>query len=168
MLTEAGKSCECGELDRKKKPATSQYVSALGNRIAWLESFITRIKASRPEERDAILNDAGLSDDHLRPGSELDTQSNSTPENTQRRQDNLEQGPEDALNYHCPTSILHARLSRSKRESNPHSLDKPPLPHDIQSDAKFERVAAHFDISLDNELVAIAFNLLVCNSWLLT
>ncbi|KAG7421526.1 putative transcriptional regulatory protein [Fusarium oxysporum f. sp. rapae] len=145
---EANKPCEYRELDKKKRPVSSKYVSELEERIAYLEGLIIKIRDTVPEARSILSETAEFSETTLPPKS----QSQPSPAVISPQPDNLEPDPEGSLIYHGPTSIIHGKLPQANRIAT-HPDDST---LDVNTEANFEQVAQHFGISLDNDLVTSA------------
>ncbi|KAJ4263403.1 hypothetical protein NW762_006222 [Fusarium torreyae] len=154
---EAEKPCEYRELDKKRRPVSAKYVAELEDRIAYLESLITKIREAAPEERDSLL-DIPEFGDHLSNGTPKELQVQPSPEVISPHPDNLEPDPEGSLIYHGPTSIIHGKIRSTVpiAGSFPHT-DIPATHHN--SDGNFEQIAEHFGISMDNDLVTSALML---------
>ncbi|KAM0232463.1 hypothetical protein ACHAP5_010716 [Fusarium lateritium] len=106
---EAGKPCEYRELDKKRRPVSAKYVAELEDRVAYLESLITKIREAAPQDRDSLLDIPEFAD-HLQNDPSKEFQVQSSPEVISPHSDNLEPDPEGSLIYHGPTSIIHGKL----------------------------------------------------------
>ncbi len=56
--------CDYRDEDVKRRPASHSYVMALENRVAWLESFVSRLKIADAGEREESLRSVSFRD-HL-------------------------------------------------------------------------------------------------------
>ncbi|KAK2605722.1 hypothetical protein N8I77_008539 [Diaporthe amygdali] len=151
----AGQACEYREVDRKRRPATHEYVVSLENRVAWLESFIGKLQAAPTQERDDMLQSVSFGD-HLparQPSaSTLNLDKGNSRGQIRESTANLQLDLEGSLIYHGPTSIYRAhsgKPSTGNAFSDCSALSK----HPVNSDTNFEYVAAHFGINLHDELV---------------
>ncbi|KAH6975116.1 fungal-specific transcription factor domain-containing protein [Ilyonectria sp. MPI-CAGE-AT-0026] len=155
--TESSQVCEYRELDRKRRPASAEYVAGLENRIASLESFIKRIQAATPEERDSMLDTAQFGD-HFPPNSVFTDGETSTGRNVSPRpQATLEPGPEGSLIYHGPTSIYYALLGRMSDRSVGSNLDQQHRSLSVTDyDSNFQSVAEHFGINMEDAQITSA------------
>lgn len=153
----AGQSCEYREVDRKRRPATHEYVTSLENRVAWLESFIGRLQEAPVHERDDLLQSVSFGD-HLPARRPLASTSNSNLDkgqgghHTRETTANLQVDLEGSLIYHGPTSIYRAHSGRPTT-GNDLGASSALSKHPSASDTNFEYVAEHFGISLHDELV---------------
>ncbi|KAF6810345.1 transcription factor, partial [Colletotrichum plurivorum] len=137
-------------------PATHEYVASLENRVARLESFITTLQGSSAAERDAMLRTVTFGD-HLGSTSSRDAEvAGKRPSGTGRGSSaNLQIDLEGSLIYHGATSIYRANAG------GPATLavfgeSSTQLSRGSESESKFEHVAEHFGISLQDELVTDA------------
>lgn len=129
----------------------------LENRVAWLESFVGRLKAAPSHERDSLLQTVAFGD-HLPakegPKPALHSSKEKRSEGSRASIANLQVDLEGSLIYHGATSIYRARPDQpvpatggaSSRNSNP-------LSGRMSSESNFEYVAEHFGINLHDELV---------------
>lgn len=130
----------------------------LENRVAWLESFVGRLKAAPSQERDSLLQTVSFGDhlpakDDPMPTS-MDPSEEKTGEGTRASSANLQVDLEGSLIYHGATSIYRAHPDQSVTgpggaSSGIASL----LPGHMSSESNFEYVAEHFGINLRDELV---------------
>ncbi|KAM0261476.1 hypothetical protein ACHAPA_009796 [Fusarium lateritium] len=154
---EAGKTCEYRELDKKRRPVSAKYVAELEDRVAYLESFITKLREAAPQDRASLLDIPEFAD-HLQNDPSKEPQVQSSPEVISPRPDNLEPDPEGSLIYHGPTSIIHGKLRQSITiAGSAPRYDMPPI--QPSPDGNFEQIAEHFGISMDNDLVTSALML---------
>ncbi|KAK7417452.1 hypothetical protein QQX98_004572 [Neonectria punicea] len=172
---DASQTCEYPDQDRKRRPVSLEYVTALETRVAWLESLLLSVKTATLGERDSMLhavsfgNDFPSLDDNPRVLQVASALSGATRVNKTQRQQHqvrLELGPEGSLIYHGPTSIY--RVETDKRAipagdrpstSNAQEDDNmaiPPSPIYSGSDANFDHVAKHFGINMEDELITNA------------
>ncbi|KAL1869590.1 hypothetical protein Daus18300_005444 [Diaporthe australafricana] len=151
----AGQACEYREVDRKRRPATHEYVASLENRVAWLESFIGRLQAAPGQERDSMLQSVSFGDHPPAPESSVATVRPTTGNDGGHKREssaNLQIDLEGSLIYHGATSIYRAHSGRPATgtafgESSALSNQS------VDSDTNFEYVAEHFRINLHDELV---------------
>lgn len=130
----------------------------LENRVAWLESFVGKLKAAPSHERDSLLQTVSFGDhcpakNDPMPKS-LDTSKEKRGKGTRASSANLQVDLEGSLIYHGATSIYRAHPSQSVPgpggvSSGISSL----LPGHMSSESNFEYVAEHFGINLRDELV---------------
>ncbi|KAM0199651.1 hypothetical protein ACHAQI_012025, partial [Fusarium lateritium] len=154
---EAGKPCEYRELDKKRRPVSAKYVAELEDRVAYLESFITKIREAAPQDRASLLDIPEFAD-HLQSDPSKEPRVQSPPEVISPHPDNLEPDPEGSLIYHGPTSIIHGKLRRSITiAGSAPRYDMPPI--QPSPDGNFEQIAEHFGISMNNDLVTSALML---------
>ncbi|KAF6792629.1 transcription factor [Colletotrichum sojae] len=146
----AQQACEYREVDRKRRPATHEYVASLENRVARLESFIATLQGSSAAERDAMLRTVTFGDHLGSTGSRDAEVAGKRPSGTGRESSaNLQIDLEGSLIYHGangggpPTTVAFSEKSAQ-------------FPRGSESDSKFEHVAEHFGISLQDELVTDA------------
>lgn len=136
---------------------------SLENRVAWLESFVGRLKAAPSQERDSLLQTvslgghppAGESASTLSPsGLTLSREKDDEDDRPRGSSANLQIDLEGSLIYHGATSIYRARPNEPIRgaASNEFSTPEAPTRH-LSSDSNFEYVAQHFGINLHDELV---------------
>lgn len=153
----AGQACEYREVDRKRRPATHEYVTSLEDRVAWLESFIGRLQAAPAQERDDLLQSMSFGD-HLPARRPLASTSNPNSDKgqgghyTRESIANLQVDLEGSLIYHGATSIYCAHSGRPTT-GNDFGASSALSKHASASDTNFEYVAEHFGISLHDELV---------------
>ncbi|RFU30142.1 hypothetical protein B7463_g6213, partial [Scytalidium lignicola] len=111
-------------------------MSSIGRKrisVAWLESFVSRVKHASPEERDAMLDEVSF-EDHLEQASKDLKIPLGVP--VRLRQSNLQVGAEGSLIYHGPTSIyLAGQFYEPERQEPPFTS--------VQQSA---RVARHFGL----------------------
>lgn len=130
-------------------------MTELEDRVAYLESCISKARVAPMNERDEILNVVDF-DDHMRAGHSIPLQEHDPRADTVRLHvDNLEPGPEGSLIYHGPTSIIHARPYQSLDATviGDSSVGR------TDEDSNFEQIAAHFGISMDSEVITNALML---------
>ncbi|KPM42497.1 hypothetical protein AK830_g4036 [Neonectria ditissima] len=151
---QAQQICEYRDDDRKRRPASRQYVTSLENHVASLESLLMRIKVASPEGRDKLLEgvslDQWLDVPTASPVESSDTTAESdirlVGEQKKNHSSGLQACPQGLLIYHGPTSIYRIRTGGPP----PSSVDA------TSSEGQFDHVAEHFGINLEDELVAVA------------
>lgn len=128
--------------DAKRRPVSQEYVATLENRVAWLESFIKRVRDAPPEGREEMLAEVSFQD-HLgspparKPGGQVSVRPPSS---------HLQLGPEGSLIYHGPTSIFPATICPAFPTVNP-------APANV---LYLDDVADHF--GLDEDAIAAALH----------
>lgn len=129
-------------------------MTSLENRVAWLESFIGRLRSAPAGERDDMLQRVSFGD-HLpdrQPSastSRPDVPSGEKGGGLARASNaNLQVDLEGSLIYHGATSIYRAHPGRPSTATGRVSSK-----HSASFDSNFEYVAEHFGISLHDELV---------------
>ncbi|KAF4466941.1 transcription factor [Fusarium albosuccineum] len=150
---QAQQTCEYRQDDRKRRPASRQYVTSLENRIASLEGLLMRIKQASPDEREQLLEDVSF-DQWLDVSSSgyhvvSKTSTAESPATCQGKVDQpsgLQAGPQGFLIYHGPTSIYRIRTGGTPLSSFDNT----------SSEGQFDHVAQHFGIDLGDELVMVA------------
>ncbi|KAJ4407458.1 hypothetical protein N0V82_009921 [Gnomoniopsis sp. IMI 355080] len=151
----AEQPCEYREVDRKRRPATHEYVVSLENRVAWLESFIGKLQAVPSHERNSLLQTVSFGD-HLPARNLVPTPDPSREENEESIRDssaNLQVDLEGSLIYHGATSIYRAHPDGPARDIKASNELLSALPRLMTSDFNFEYVAEHFGINFDDEVV---------------
>lgn len=151
----AQQPCEYREVDRKRRPATHDYVVSLENRVAWLESFIGKLQAAPSHDRDSLLQTVSFGD-HLPAIDPVPTLETSREKKSDANRDSsvdLQVDLEGSLIYHGATSIFRAQADEPPRGAMASHEFRKPLPRYVNSDLNFEYVAEHFGINLHDELV---------------
>jgi hypothetical protein len=156
-------TCAYPVVDRKRRPASRDYVASLENRVAWLESIIVKLKLAPSQEREAILNSLSFPDNRLCPDNE--EHSGFEPASTRpnhRPEVDLQFLPDGRFIYHGPTSIYHAQVelgynvsagARNKTHETDETLLDSPIQVNYNSDRRFDFVAHHFGIDLQDDLI---------------
>lgn len=132
--TTAKITCEYKQVDRKRRPASHDYVKSLESRISWFETFISNLQAASPEDRDLLLKsipskvsetkkDADVLRDHVKADLKLSL--------------------DGSLIYHGPTSIYRAQIQRTEHQ--------PPIY--TAQESNFAHVLQHFGISINDEII---------------
>ncbi|KAL3295967.1 TEA1-TY1 enhancer activator [Colletotrichum asianum] len=155
----AKQTCEYREIDRKRRPATHEYVVSLENRVASLESFIRSLQTSPDKERDEMLQTVSFGD-HLQASGSSTNENRQTAQRTsedggRRTTAHLQVGLEGSLIYHGATSIYRANAYRPTTSNTLGALPIQSSPN-IAYESTFEHVAEHFGINLQDELVSDA------------
>ncbi|KAF5527928.1 putative transcriptional regulatory protein [Colletotrichum aenigma] len=155
----AKQTCEYREVDRKRRPATHEYVVSLENRVASLESFIRSLQTAPDKERDEMLRTVSFGD-HLQAGGSRTVENRKTaqrtPEDEGRRSTaHLQVDVEGSLIYHGATSIYRANAYRPTTSNTLGAFSSQSSPN-LVSESTFEHVAEHFGINLQDELVSDA------------
>ncbi|KAF4780726.1 hypothetical protein HER10_EVM0001512 [Colletotrichum scovillei] len=157
--------CEYRPVDRKRVPASHEYVASLESRISWLETFVQSLRVATPEQREEMLNSTAAADgkDHSLPGSsnkaqeEIRTDEGAPPLAPgnyishlgihARSSANLELGLEGSLIYHGATSIFRVDLpSTSSKDPRDPDNTTAALLRGGGIEANFESVMQHFGI----------------------
>ncbi|KXH47352.1 hypothetical protein CSIM01_05289 [Colletotrichum simmondsii] len=157
--------CEYRPVDRKRVPASHEYVASLESRIAWLETFVQSLRVATPEQREKMLNSTAAAEgkDHSLPSSSRKAQEDiRTDEGAPlapgnyishlgihaRSSANLELGLEGSLIYHGATSIFRVDLpsTSSKDPRDPDNTTTAALLRGGGIEANFESVMQHFGI----------------------
>ncbi|KAJ3940548.1 uncharacterized protein N0V96_009552 [Colletotrichum fioriniae] len=163
--------CEYRPVDRKRVPASHEYVASLESRISWLETFVQSLRVATPEQREEMLNSTAAAE---RQEISLASSSNKAQEDVQRDEAappapapapapgdyishlgiharssaNLELGLEGSLIYHGATSIFRIDLpsSSSKDPKDPSTVTVAALLRGGGIESNFESVMQHFGI----------------------
>ncbi|KAM5359940.1 hypothetical protein ACJZ2D_014089 [Fusarium nematophilum] len=150
-------TCEYRDDDRKRRPASRQYVTSLENRVASLESLLVRIKKAALDDREQLLKGvsfeqlfdaASSTHNHASVSESTRAESWNTGQGTQNQPSGLQAGPQGLLIYHGPTSIYRIRTGGPPSSSSAADAGS--------SEAQFDHVARHFGIDLEDELVMTA------------
>lgn len=143
-------------MDRKRRPASHDYVKGLEDRIAWLESFITQVQVASPREREALLSTVSF---RKQPPvnsftvTATDSSSDNNNNNTHIQAD-LRPGLDGSLIYHGATSIYRAQTVNQAQLAVNDATTQPPLY--TGSESNFAHVLEHFGINIEDEAIAKA------------
>lgn len=126
--------------------------------MAWLESFIIKLKGASNDERDRMLFEVNFGD-HLttltaRDGPSSAGTVDSLAATSAARHAYLHPDSGGLLVYHGPTSIYH--LSTNKAEEQEVGTDDVLDAAEAAYDSHLSYVTQHFDISLEDELITNA------------
>lgn len=135
-------------------------MASLENRVAWLESFIDKLRAAPSHERDGLLQTISFGD-HLpaRDSSVSGTIGNPSKDKKNGEDDrdgsaNLQVDLEGSLIYHGATSIYRAHSKEATRGTALDDFTTSSTPRHMRSNpSNFEHVAEHFGINLHDQIV---------------
>ncbi|KAM5374788.1 hypothetical protein ACJZ2D_006282 [Fusarium nematophilum] len=143
-------TCEYNQVDRKRRPASHDYVKSLEDRISWLESFITKVQVASPRDRDSLLSSVSFR--RQPPSSTFTTpETESSPGHAQA---DLQPGLDGSLIYHGATSIYRAQTVNQAQRAVKDASTQPPLY--TGSESNFAHVLEHFGINIEDEVIAKA------------
>ncbi|KAF4472061.1 transcription factor [Fusarium albosuccineum] len=143
-------SCEYNQVDRKRRPASHEYVKSLEDRVAWLESFITKVQVASPRDRDTLLSTVSF---RKQPSVDSFTAPD-TASAASNGQSDLQPGFDGSLIYHGATSIYHAQTVNQAQRAVKDASTHPPLY--TGSESNFAHVLEHFGINIEDEVIAKA------------
>ncbi|KAK1515875.1 uncharacterized protein CCOS01_13073 [Colletotrichum costaricense] len=155
--------CEYRPVDRKRVPASHEYVASLESRISWLETFVQSLRVATSEQREEMLNSTAAAEgkDHSLPSSSNKAQKEiRTDEGAPlapgnyishlgihaRSSANLELGLEGSLIYHGATSIFRVDLPSTSKDPRDPDNTTAALLRGGGIEANFESVMQHFGI----------------------
>ncbi|KAM0420408.1 hypothetical protein ACHAPT_011829 [Fusarium lateritium] len=141
------------QVDRKRRPASHDYVKSLEDRVAWLESFITQVQVASPRDRDALLSTVSFRK-HSPVSNFSATETNPSPDITTHGQADLQPGLDGSLIYHGATSIYRAQTVNQAQLAVKDASTQPPLY--TGSESNFAHVLEHFGINIEDEVIAKA------------
>ncbi|KAJ4322679.1 hypothetical protein N0V84_004704 [Fusarium piperis] len=141
------------QLDRKRRPASHDYVKSLEDRVTWLESFITQVQVASPREREALLSTVSF---RKRPpvSSFTATDTTSSSDSNTHVQADLQPGLDGSLIYHGATSIYRAQTVNQAQLAVKDATTQPPLY--TGSESNFAHVLEHFGINIEDAVIAKA------------
>ncbi|UPK97035.1 hypothetical protein LCI18_007970 [Fusarium solani-melongenae] len=146
-------NCEYSQVDRKRRPASHDYVKSLEDRVAWLESFITQVQVASPREREALLSTVSFRKQS--PVSSFTaTDAASSSEISTHVQADLQPALDGSLIYHGATSIYRAQTVNQAQLAVKDATTQPPLY--TGSESNFAHVLEHFGINIEDEVIAKA------------
>ncbi|RSL75884.1 hypothetical protein CEP51_010468 [Fusarium floridanum] len=149
----ANHNCEYSQVDRKRRPASHDYVKSLEDRVAWLESLITQVQVASPREREALLSTVSFrKQSPVSSFTATDTASSS--DITTHVQADLQPGLDGSLIYHGATSIYRAQTVNQAQLAIKDATTQPPLY--TGSESNFAHVLEHFGINIEDEVIAKA------------
>ncbi|KAF6803265.1 transcription factor [Colletotrichum musicola] len=148
--TTAKTPCEYREVDRKRVPVSHEYVASLESRLAWLESFVKKLRASTPQQRDEMLRASALEEDSPATSSTQASGEYVTQLGINARNEaNLELGLEGSLVYHGATSIFRAEAGHGQKGTDAAAVQG----YYDGVESHFESVMEHFGIRMSDEVV---------------
>lgn len=153
--TLAGVDCEYRNNDKKRVPASSDYVRSLESRIAWFESFVSTLRDASPEKRDEMLGSVHLT--HPPSPSRTASGHSSDPQHFDSGiQAQSDLGIGGSANYLRSTSILFTDEPTQdlnfQDTAQQHGPDHP-ANLAVEPESNFEHVLQYFGVTLQGDTV---------------